>query len=1079
MGADPAAEEQFGPYLVYERLGVGGMATVHRALERGVEGFERVVALKRLLPHLAEDGSFIKSFVREAKLASLLNHVNIVQIFELGRVGTEYFISMEYIDGRDVRRVLRHARKVTGPPPIHITVGLITQLCDALDYAHSKSDEDGRPMGLVHRDVSPSNLLVTSAGHLKVIDFGIAKAQSAQLRTQTGRVKGKLAYMAPEAVAGKDFDARCDLWAAGVILHELLTARPLFASKNEYQTMLKVQRGDIMPPSTFNQGCPPELDAIVFKALARDPDERFGDAGEFREELLALRKQYQLQTGYRDIAAWLEWAFSLEPPAGFAGNTKEQTGSSMDPEAPYVRNKTPRARNRDEDEAVDMVWGGGEEAASGPLVLDDIPDVSEKHLPRPATVDGPAAEDDDDIPTPAPSHGGRVARPGTAPALDNRPTPRPRDSQPPASRPPTAAPRPRDSQPPAPRPRDSQPPAPRPRDSQPPAPRPRDSQPPAPRPRDSQPPASQPPAPRPRDSQPPAPTRPSQPPQRRSGPTMPTPAAKDGLAEHVETLVGVAAYKEPEDPQDSAPTRTAIPRAPAGDLPDDDLIDTPRLQLSPRSIPPPDKIDDEDDPARTAPRMTPVGLRAPAMPPIREKKPSTLTVGASMVERRQPRSPVWTVLLLLALAGAAATGVTLYMTQGQDTVRAVPEPPATLPMQAKGTVKFNAEPADSEVWLEGKLVHTGLPWSVELEPGVHQVEIHHAGYKAWLTSVELSPREVQTKEKTLEPIATAAPEASLVVSTTPPGLDAVLDGQVLPQRTPIKVSIKVGPHTVAVRQAGVEVWRQNVNAEASVDYEYNPSFTEEKLRERAARAAAKAPPSKTGEPPAKPLEAEPFDVASDAARSEEPALEIKPEPKPERPEPAVERPPTRGLGPPRPAHAPGPSRAAPPATHTPSPTMTPPPPITPPATTTMIVPPPASPSPPPSLSPPPPPSPSSSPPPPPSPPAPSRVAPPAASPTPAPRPAAGPSIVSPTAVTKLSGAVPGLVASKHAELPPVVAAKLCIDPTGHVNSVDVVSKIERVTARDLADALRAWVYAPYKPNGVAVPVCFIVTLRVK
>src|SRR5204863_9207389 len=132
MPVDAASEEQFGPYLVYERLGVGGMATVHRALERGIEGFERIVALKRLLPHLAEDGSFIKSFVREAKLASLLNHVNIVQIFELGRVGTEYFISMEYIDGRDIRRILRHARKVTGPPPIHVTAGLLIQLCEAL-----------------------------------------------------------------------------------------------------------------------------------------------------------------------------------------------------------------------------------------------------------------------------------------------------------------------------------------------------------------------------------------------------------------------------------------------------------------------------------------------------------------------------------------------------------------------------------------------------------------------------------------------------------------------------------------------------------------------------------------------------------------------------------------------------------------------------------------------------------------------------------------------------------------------------------------------------------------------------------
>src|SRR5262245_22710632 len=314
MGVDAAAEEPFGPYLVYERLGVGGMATVHRALERGIEGFERMVALKRLLPHLAEDANFIKSFVREAKLATLLNHVNIVQIYELGRVGTEYFISMEYIDGRDIRRILRHARKVTGPPPIHVTVGLLLQLCEALDYAHTKVDDEGHALGLVHRDVSPSNLLITKAGHLKVIDFGIAKAQSSQLRTQTGRVKGKLAYMAPEAIAGKDLDARSDLFAMGVIAHELLTARPLFASKNEYQTLLKVQRGDIMPPSTFNQACPAELDAIVLKTLSRDPDERYRDAGQLRDQLLELRRRYNLQTGHRDVAQWIEWAFSVEPP---------------------------------------------------------------------------------------------------------------------------------------------------------------------------------------------------------------------------------------------------------------------------------------------------------------------------------------------------------------------------------------------------------------------------------------------------------------------------------------------------------------------------------------------------------------------------------------------------------------------------------------------------------------------------------------------------------------------------------------------------------------------------------------------
>jgi serine/threonine protein kinase len=415
MGADAAAEEQFGPYLVYERLGVGGMATVHRALERGIEGFERVVALKRLLPHLAADGSFIKSFVREAKLASLLNHVNIVQIFELGRVGTEYFISMEYIDGRDIRRILRHARKVSGPPPIHVTVGLLLQLCDALDYAHHKVDDSGTPLGLVHRDVSPSNVLVTSAGQVKVIDFGIAKAQSVQLRTQTGRVKGKLAYMAPEALAGKDLDARSDVFAAGVIAHELLTARPLFATKNEYQTLMKVQRGEIMPPSTFNQACPPELDAIVLRALARDPDERFLHASDMRDELHAMRRPYNLQTADRDIAMWLEWAFSLEAPSGnfTASHTFDPSSSAVD--AMSAARRTPTApRRAEDDESIDIAWGGVDEQHNGaPVVLDDVPDVSAKHL---ASASALGAEvrldfDDlaDDIPLSQPSHGVRPA----------------------------------------------------------------------------------------------------------------------------------------------------------------------------------------------------------------------------------------------------------------------------------------------------------------------------------------------------------------------------------------------------------------------------------------------------------------------------------------------------------------------------------------------------------------------------------------------------------------------------------------------------------------------------------------------
>jgi len=398
---DPNAnlsQEVFGPYLVYERLGVGGMATVHRAKERGIEGFERIVALKRLLPHLAEDASFVKSFVREAKLASMLQHANIVQLYELGRVGTTYFISMEHIDGRDVRRILRQARKVSGPPNINVTLALLIQLCDALEYAHTRQDENGEPLGLVHRDVSPSNLLVTKSGHLKVIDFGIAKAQSQQLRTQTGRVKGKLAYMAPEAISGKELDSRSDIFSVGVIAHELLTARPLFASKNEYQTLINVQRSEVLPPSAFNQAVPPELDAIVLKALARDPDERYLAAAQMRDDLHGVRIRYNLSATNREVQTWCDWAFALEAPGGnFSGPvvTDSFAGVSRSPiktpvPLPLKAPADPppvqmRARSPHDDEDADVAWGGGQEQDSGqPVVLDDVPDVGSKSpaIPR-------------------------------------------------------------------------------------------------------------------------------------------------------------------------------------------------------------------------------------------------------------------------------------------------------------------------------------------------------------------------------------------------------------------------------------------------------------------------------------------------------------------------------------------------------------------------------------------------------------------------------------------------------------------------------------------------------------------------
>lgn len=899
MSADAAAEEQFGPYLVYERLGVGGMATVHRALEQGAEGFARTVALKRLLPHLAEDASFIKSFVREAKLASLLKHENIVQIYELGRVGTEYFISMEYIDGRDVRRILRHARKVTGAPPIHITVGLMLQLCDALDYAHNRVDEEGNPLGLVHRDISPSNLIVTSGGHLKIIDFGIAKAQSSQLRTQTGRVKGKLAYMAPEAISGsRDLDGRSDIWATGVIIHELLTARPLFASKNEYQTLLKVQKGDILPPSTFNQACPPELDAIVFRALARDPNERFANAAELREELLLVKKKYALQTGVRDVAGWVDWAFGLEPPPGFTGDTTGVRSAETQRSLPVIAHTvTPRPpQNADEEEAAEVVWGSGakESEDHGPVVLEDVPDVSEKHQrPKRDTLET------DDV-TPLPRAGTMPSIYGDERALaagTEKPVARGSDHHPAqrAQTDPGAMP----------------------------AKRPTVPMPAGSRAKSASISAAAIPVPRPTPTRttaqlPSLPERPQRPSQQLTAVDSPNvdqrlaavrqfdgdsaatnPVAKPLSAEELFGIEAEAALSSMSAQMDAATTHATLPvhryreesipppPGPESHVTPAVIPSAPVVRFSKSmSVPPTNTTLTQADTPRARAQtsglasatgsspMTKQGLGVVSATPRRISTPppsvtSTPIVGSRVVAPKR----TWLLIvggLLLAGGTAAIVAMTLTNKKAESAEAVQPAAPApAAAAKAVGTVKFVTEPADAEIEIGGKLSHAGSPYSSELPAGIHQIEIHKAGYKSWLTSIELSANETQTVRVVLEPLTNAAADsdATLAVTTTPPGLDVLIDGTLYKDKSPIKTSLKVGPHSIVVRKDGVEVWRQNVNAETSSDYEFNPSFTADKQRERAQRAPVAQPPKATTPAPAvKPAPAPPPTAGSADAK---------------------------------------------------------------------------------------------------------------------------------------------------------------------------------------------------------------------
>ena len=308
-----AAYDRFGPYTVHECLGAGGMAIVHRASIDIGGGVIREVALKRLLPQFADDRSFVADFVREAKIASQLRHPNIVRILELGKHEGEYFIAMELVRGHSLQHMQKLAAAVRLAFPVGVVIALMAELCDALDYASSATGEDGEPLEIVHRDLTPSNLIVTHEGHLKIIDFGVAKALSGKFMTSSGLIKGKLGYMALETLAGKGADRRADIFSLGVIAWELLTARRLFRGINEYETISLLHQGVQEPPSAYNAECPPELDEIVLHALAKSREERWPSAAVMRRPLDWMRRNHR--AGAKELIAWRKALVpDVEPP---------------------------------------------------------------------------------------------------------------------------------------------------------------------------------------------------------------------------------------------------------------------------------------------------------------------------------------------------------------------------------------------------------------------------------------------------------------------------------------------------------------------------------------------------------------------------------------------------------------------------------------------------------------------------------------------------------------------------------------------------------------------------------------------
>jgi len=275
----------FGPYTLLDRVAIGGMAEVYRAKRSGVEGFEKIVAVKRILPHLSDNKEFVDMFIDEAKMVSGLTHPSIVQIYDLGRLEQAYYIAMEYVHGRDLRTILRRARERGMRLPLDLSLLVVGRVCAALEHAHKKRDEAGRAMNIVHRDVSPQNILISFDGEVKLTDFGIAKAATKARTTDTGTLRGKLLYMSPEQAWGKSMDRRSDLFSLGLVFYEMITDQKPFMGGSESNVLEMVRECRIASPTTLNPRIPDRLERVVMKALARDPENLYQDAGEMTKDL--------------------------------------------------------------------------------------------------------------------------------------------------------------------------------------------------------------------------------------------------------------------------------------------------------------------------------------------------------------------------------------------------------------------------------------------------------------------------------------------------------------------------------------------------------------------------------------------------------------------------------------------------------------------------------------------------------------------------------------------------------------------------------------------------------------------------
>jgi len=305
--------ETLGRYQIIKHLASGGMAQVLLAKATGIEGFARYVVIKRIHAERAHDQRFVKMFLDEARLAAALHHHNIVQVHDIGQEKGEYFFAMEYVHGEDLRTILTRVNRANATFPLEHVISIVTAAASALHYAHEFRGPDRKPLDIVHRDVSPANILVGYDGQVKVVDFGIAKATVRSSETESGTLKGKISYMAPEQCMGQAVDRRSDGFALGIVLWELYCVRRLFKCSSEFLTMSAIVQGNVPKPSTYRPDIPPELETIIMKALARSPDQRYQTADELREALDAFADARGLRTSSTALATYMVAQFGRRP----------------------------------------------------------------------------------------------------------------------------------------------------------------------------------------------------------------------------------------------------------------------------------------------------------------------------------------------------------------------------------------------------------------------------------------------------------------------------------------------------------------------------------------------------------------------------------------------------------------------------------------------------------------------------------------------------------------------------------------------------------------------------------------------